>query len=339
MAQKDKARQRKIKIIVSVSVFSAFVIALIITNIFIPVIYFTAYVHFKKDINPLGQMRVRYIDVGYGDCTLVELPDGKTMLIDGGTGTYDNVYKLLDILNASSINTIDYLICTSVKSEHCGALAEILKYKSVGTAYIPHVTNVHITDGYSAFYNRLIKSGTNAEIAESGKGVYSAEYGYFFGIMSPQVSTHYDSEYNVMNSLPTAENINNASAVVWLEYAGKAFMFLSDAGAQIQKGIADALRLEENKILIGGESLGLSRCLVIKAANHCASGYTQSYLYDLIQPQAAIISVGKNAQSSPSITEIANLQLYVQNNIYRTDVNGTITVTVNSREYRISKEK
>lgn len=339
MSRKEKARIRKIKIIVAISAFSAFFVALIITNFFIPVIYFTAYVQFKNDKNPIGQMRVRYLDVGYGDCIIVELPDGKTMLIDGGTGTYGNVYKLLDTLNASRIKTIDYLICTSVKSEHCGALAEILKYKSVGTAYVPHVTNVYITDEYASFYKQLLKSGARIETAENGKGINCKEYGYFFGILSPHISTYHDSEYNKMNSEPTAENINNASAVVWLDYAGNGFAFLSDAGLQVQKGIADAFLLENNKIFVGGESLNLSKCLALKASNHCAKGYTQPFLYDLIQPQAAIISVGKNAKSSPSNAEIANLQLYVQDKIYRTDVHGTITVTVNSQEYRISKEK
>lgn len=339
MKRKNKAKIRKIKIIISVSAVSLFIIALIIINIFIPVIYFSAYVHFKKDINTLEQMRVRYIDVGYGDCTLVELPDGKTILIDGGTGTYGNVYNLLDTLNSCGIKTIDYLVCTSVKSEHCGALAEIVKYKSVGTAYIPYVTNVYITDEYAAFYSQLLKSGARIEIAENGKGVYSSKYGYFFGFLSPQVSAYYDSEYNKMNTDPTAENINNASAVLWLEYAGKGFMFLSDAGAQVQRRVADAIRLEDNKIFIDGERLSLSQCAVLKASNHCANGYTQPYLYDLIQPQAAIILVGRNAQASPLNTEIANLQLYVHDKIYRTDVHGTITVTVNSQEYRISKEK
>lgn len=338
-SRKKRELIRRIKVLIFNSICSAFIIALIITNIFIPVIYFTAYVHIKKDINPLGQLRVRYIDVGYGDCTLIELPDGKNMLIDGGTGTYGNVYKLLDTLNSSGINSIDYLICTSVKSEHCGALAEVVKYKPVGTAYVPYVTNVNITDEYAAFYAQLLKSGANVEIAQSGEGVRSADYGYFFSILSPQVTTYYDSEYNVMNAKPTAENINNASAVLWLEYAGKGFIFLSDAGGQVQKRIADALWLENNKIFIGGESLSASKCLALKASNHCANGYTQPYLYDLIQPQAAIISVGKNAQASPSITEISQLQLYVRNEIYRTDVHGTITVTLTSQQYRILKEK
>lgn len=338
MAMKQKRKLKRLIKIIAISAAGVFAVAIIITNFFIPVLYLTAYFHFGTDKNPLGQMRVRYLDVGYGDCALIELPDGKTMLIDGGTGTYGNVYKLLDTLNKSKINTIDYLICTSVKSEHCGSLAEILKYKKVGTAYIPYVTNIYLTDEYAAFYRQLLQSGAHIETAEYGKGKYSSEYGYFFDILSPMAATYPDSEYNVMNTVPTTENIENASIVLWLEYAGRAFMFLSDATAEVQSKIADLLYFEKD-FVVDGVNVNLSDCTVLKTAKHCAANSTKPVLYDLIRPEAAIISVGKNAQSSPSLMEIANLQLYVNDKIYRTDIHGTISVTVDKQEYCISKEK
>lgn len=334
-----KKRNRIIKLIITISLFTVFVVAILITNIFVPVIYLTSYIHFRTDKNPLGQMRVRYLDVGYGDCTLIELPNGKTMLIDGGTGTYGNVYKLLDTLNKSDIDTIDYLICTSVKSEHCGSLAEIIKYKKVDTVYIPYVTNIYLTDEYAAFYEQALKSGVHIEIAECGNGKYDSEYGCFFCILSPTVTAYPESEYNAMNAEPTTENIDNASIILWLEYAGKAFMFLSDARAEVQKKVAELLYFEKDNFFIDGTNVKLSDCTVLKAAKHSAADSTQPVLYDLIRTEAAIISVGTNAQSSPQLTEIANLQLYVNDNIYRTDIHGNITVTVDKQDYCISKEK
>ena len=339
MARMSKIKKRKIKFIVFLSTVTAFIVALIITNFFVPVIYLTAYFHFKKDSNPIGQMRIRYIDVGYGNCTFIELPDGKTMLIDGGTGTYGNIYQLLSVLNKSKIETIDYLVCTSVKSEHCGALKEIVRYKNVGTAFIPYVTNLYITDEYAAFYKQLLKSGAHVEVSEYSKGIYNDEYGYFFGIMSPSATTSPDSEYDAMNTEPTKKNINNASAVLWLEYAGSGFMFLSDVGVEVQQRITQELNSEGSKIVVDGKIFNLSPCIALEVSNHCASGYVEPLLYDFIEPQAAIISVGKNAQACPSNAEIANVQLYTNGNIYRTDVHGTITVTVNANGYKISKEK
>lgn len=340
MKKRKFTRKITVKLIVVASFFVFALSALIVTNIFIPVKYFFAYVHFNKDYPDAGEMRVRYIDVGYGDCTLVELPDGKTMLIDGGTSTYSNVHNLLSVLNKSGIGTIDYLICTSVKGEHCGSLAEIVKYKTVKTAYIPYVENTFITEEYAAFYNNLLDNGvTEIQFAEYGKGVKSGEWGYFFCFLSPAAYTLDGSGYAVMNRLPTSANISGASAVLWLEYAGKGLMFLSDAHASVQSKIADSLYIENKSYSLEGEALTLSACAVLKVANHGGADSTCASLYDLISPQASIISVGQNAHSAPSVTEIANLQLYVCDNFYRTDLHGTVTVRVTQDSYSISKEK
>lgn len=339
MERKKKMYAGKIKIIATTSAVVAVMLALIITNFFIPVIYFTAYVHLITDKNPQGQMRVRYIDVGFGDCSLVELPDGKTLLIDGGTGTYGNVYKLLDTLNKSKIDKIDYLVCSSVKSEHCGALAEIVKYKKIGAAYIPQVLNLNITDEYASFYSALQRSGAKIEIADFGKGVYNSDCDYFFIILSPMAMELSECEYHLMNRMPTEENINNASIVVWLQYAGRGFMFLGDATPSVQSGLANLIKMQNGEFLIGNNKVKFAPCAVIKAPNHCARDYTQPTLYDVILPEAAVISVGRNAKSCPSNIDISNLQLYVGNNLFRTDLHGTITAAVNAETYMISKEK
>lgn len=180
MKNKKRLSKSSIKLIVWLSVAIFIAVLLILINIFIPIKYIGAYVNFNKDLPPQNSMRIRYMDVGYGDCAIVELPDGKTMLIDGGVATYSNVHKILKTLNSSGIDKLDYLICTSVKSEHCGGLSEIIKYKSVDRAYIPYVINKEITDEYKKFYSQLTKSGASAEVAEYGKGIYNREAGYFF---------------------------------------------------------------------------------------------------------------------------------------------------------------
>lgn len=337
---KGKKRKKKgvIKLIVSLLLAVAVTISLIVTNFFVPVRYLGAYINFKKDRIAPSTMRVRFIDVGYGDSTLVEFPDGKTMLIDAGTGTYANIHKLLKILNSSGIDKLDYLVCTSVKSEHCGGLDEIVKYKPVGTAFIPYVENRNITDEYAAFYSSLSANGVVTEIVEYGKGVYNTEYGYRFFFLSPTTHALPDSEYNQMNVSPTSENIDAASVVMWLEYSGNGFLFLSDSSASVQDKVARTMIAENNKYVFDGLQFTLSKCVFATVANHCGANFLHADLFGVFQPESAIVSVGKNAAGCPSLTEIAAIQQYVGERLYRTDLSGTVTVTVANGQYSVGKE-
>lgn len=326
-----------IKFIIVFAVIAVLIVSVIIVNVFIPVKYIGAYLIFGKDEPSYGTMRVRYLNVGYGDCSLVEFPDGKTMLIDGGTGTYANVHMLLKTLNASGIDKIDYLVCTSVKSEHCGSLAELVKYKTVDTAYIPDVQNKNLTDEYAAFFEILTKKGVKTEIAEYGKGVYS-HAGYNFYFLSPSVNLSGGSEYDDMNAKPVSENVDAASVVLWIDYSGHGFLFLSDATKKVQDKIAQTMKLEGGKYFFDGIEFTYSDCAVVKTANHCAADSVGEILYDLIKPAASIISVGQNAKNSPSAEEIAVLRLFCESGVLRTDESGTITVTISAEKFTIQKE-
>ena len=129
MSKKGNAKRSKGRIaaIASAAVVAVAFAALIITNIFVPVKYLSAYLVARGE-RQQGVLTVTFLDVGYGDCTLCELPDGKVLLIDGGDGAYANTLSILRKLNSRGIDKIDYLFCSSVLGEYCGGLPEILRY-------------------------------------------------------------------------------------------------------------------------------------------------------------------------------------------------------------------
>lgn len=53
---------------------------------------------------------MEYIDIGQGDCSLIRLPDGRNMLIDGGTQATAN--QLTEYLKNLNITDIDILVAT-----------------------------------------------------------------------------------------------------------------------------------------------------------------------------------------------------------------------------------
>ena len=104
-----------------------------------------------------GELRIHFLDVGQGDCTLIELPDGKVVLIDGGDGRESTEMSVMRYLNALDIDTIDHLILTHADADHCGSLAKIVEHKKILNAYLPTTETQYTCAEYKAFYNELLE--------------------------------------------------------------------------------------------------------------------------------------------------------------------------------------
>lgn len=295
-----------VAIIIS-AIAAAIIIALVTVNAFIPVRYLSAYTVTANKNTP-GQLKVTYIDVGFGDSALIELPDGKTALIDGGDGSYPNQLKLLKTLNEHGVDYIDYLVCSSVKKEHCGGLAELIKLKGVGKAFIPYCKNQRITDEYHAFITALEDKNIPSEIANVSQGFDGEDY--FFTFLSPSNYQNPNSEYTGLNTNPDKVNTDNASAVCWLESYGKSFAFCSDVreGA-LSRVIADyklQKQLGNPFCPYNGNAVELESCNVSTVAAHGGEKNACAEWFSLLKPEYAVVSVGLNYGGYPSAISLSN---------------------------------
>ena len=87
-----------------------------------------------------GDARVHFLSVGQGDCSVIELPDGKTMVIDGGDGAEGHTRYILRYLYALGVEKPDYLVATHTDGDHTGGLAKIVSVKGAGEIFMPYVT-------------------------------------------------------------------------------------------------------------------------------------------------------------------------------------------------------
>lgn len=326
-------------IIIGVVFVCAF-LALIITNLFFPVKYFLAYLKLGQPIKE-SELRVTFMDVGHGDCTLIELPDGKVAMIDSGDGAYQNVNAILTTLNGYGVDNIDYLICTSVKEEHCGGFAELMKYKTVSKAYIPYCKNQRISDGYNSLVKAIQKADIEYSYSCKGDGFSSDEHGYFLTFLSPTTHLNDEGAYGDFNAEPTPTNTDNASAVIWFEYENNAFVFSSDARKDVFEKIIESYDLSissgQDFGSFNGYSVELNKCEYVTVAGHGAEESACTGWYGLLNPNTAIVSVGKNYAGCPSATVMTTVSNYA--NTYYTKYNGNVTVTYKDGESVLSKEK
>lgn len=335
--KRKKLTKGKLAAIISAAAVLVIFVSLLVTNIFIPVKYLTAYMVVAED-REKGVLTVTYADVGYGDAILIELPDGKVALIDGGDGSYGNTLSLLRLLNSRGADRIDYLICSSVRAEHCGGLAEIIKYKTVGAVYAPFVNNTYITEEYRNFYSEATKKGVNMLVSQYGEGIYSNEYGYFLTFLSPGLSENPEGFYAALNQSATEKNILNASAVIWLSYAGTDFVFTSSAGREALQTIlndyAMMTAVGDKYAPIGGYSVNLGDCDVVQVAGHGSSLCTCAEWYEILSPSAAVLSVGSNYSDCPSAQALSDVCRQVKEPLITQD-RGNITIRVTNDGYSV----
>lgn len=322
-----KLSKAKLWAIISSVIVSLFALAILIINIFIPVKYLASYFVAGNREN-VDNMRVSFIDVGFGDCIIIELPDGKNMLIDAGNGRYSNNLKVLKELNRREIDNIDYLVCSSVNGEHCGGLAEVLKFKDVKTVFMPYCKNKYITDEFRALVEQTEIRGIEVLYSEYKSGI--AGDGYFFTFLSPSVKELDGGEYSDLNANPSKSTRNNSSAVIWLEYADTAFLFTSDVETDVLNSIVTS-----SQIAAQDYPVKLEKCKIVQVANHGEDISACAMFYDYISPEAAIISVGENGKSCPSVSVMSDIINCVDKNIYRTDELGNIDIVVTSSGYTI----
>jgi competence protein ComEC len=80
-----------------------------------------------------------FIDVGWGNATLIVSQKGQNILID--TGDREAVGNVIDVLQRAGVKQIDYLVITHYHSDHNGGLAEIASGFPIQTI-VDHGANV-----------------------------------------------------------------------------------------------------------------------------------------------------------------------------------------------------
>ncbi|MBQ8343234.1 MAG: MBL fold metallo-hydrolase [Clostridia bacterium] len=327
-AEKEKTeRKRKILKRILLGVLLLCIVGLAIFSAIVPPVTWKYYVNLPKiSRRGEGELRIHFIDVGQGDSTLIELPDGKIMLIDGGNSAKPTKKKVLRYLNALKIDTIDYLVVTHADVDHCGSLNEVVKYKGVRNAFLPFC---EIEDGseYARLYDTLMKSNCSWAYGSSKvQNLTSANEKYPYSAAFLYPHSDYVNEGLESGEFPSDNMDNYYSSVVYLEYMGIRTLFTGDIPKEIE---AEIKKTDESGLYanIGASLRGLD---VLKVSHHGSKDANSKEFLDYTAPKTAVISCGaNNTCGNPSETVLARLN-NVGAQVYRTDVHGNIMITIPS---------
>lgn len=256
---------------------------------------------YKIDFN----LKIYFVDVGQGDCTLIITPYGKRILIDGGEGNsdkYDYGEKVVfPYLLDREIKRIDYMIVSHADSDHIGGLIYVLENMKVENIFI----GVQLKT--SNQLKKLIQVANNKKIKITILEKDDIKY--------IDKSVKLEVLWPDKNNLISENTLNNNSLVFKLKYNNFSILFTGDIE-----------EIAEKKLV-----LSELKSTIIKIAHHGSKTSSTEEFINCVNPRIALIGVGKkNNFGHPSDEVIERLEKR-NIKIYRTDQMGEISIIINRK--------
>jgi competence protein ComEC len=258
-------------------------------------------------------LRLTFIDVGHGDSILVEFPEGKRMLIDGG-GLYEDRFDIgknviAPFLWEKKIHKIDTLVLTHPDPDHLKGLIFIASHFSIGqfwdngsqTESEPYLQLKKIL-GEKKIKTHVLNEETPPQII----------HGVEISVLNPP---KLDTTQRKARNL---SDLNNSSLVLKLRFRNISVLLTGDIGKEA-----------EERMLRKGYSLQAD---ILKIPHHGSSSSSSPIFLEKAKPKYAILSVGERNIGKLPRPEVLKRYLELGTHLFRTDRQGAITV-VTDGEY------
>jgi len=258
-------------------------------------------------------LRATFLDVGQGDATLLEFPDGQVALIDGGAA-----YERWDMgrmvvgpyLWEQGIRTIDHLIATHPQLDHVGGLAWVIKHFHVRHYWTNGVQRA------KPFYRRLHQAAReedlNAQIAWAGQDLLQGKTCRMHSLNPPSSPT---GASQPLHGLKSGEQLNNLSVVLSVSCGPHSILLPADAEVEALERMT--------------HDPAVQAATLVKIPHHGAKSSFSAGWINQLTAQVAVVSAGQRNRYGHPIPTV--LKEYEKNGIevYRTDRDGAILISQN----------
>ena len=319
------------------------------------------------DAKDKGALNVHFLDVGQGDACIVELPDDKKMLIDCADGKTEHTNAVLDYIDdniktedGKAIEKFDYVILTHSDSDHCGSMADVLEKYPAENFYRPNVAanyvdkktkEAYVDPSLDDMIPGYVTKDTLAYKKAIEAGCKNADNVYINSVDLDPIEGDVDGDGEADYSLsfygpksPSYKDWNNYSPIMILEFEDKRFALTGDCEkegeAEFVEEVAAAKgkTVEEDKFAVFTETFTVD---VIKAGHHGSRTSTSSAFIEAVTTKENIenvlmvISCGfGNSYKHPHTEKLEQFRAdgIKDENVLRTDTNGTIVLSVHVDE-------
>lgn len=235
-------------------------------------------------------MRVHFLNVGQGDSVLIETPNDKYMLIDGGDKGSGK--EIVAYLHEQGIQKLDYVVATHPDADHIGGLIDVIK-------------SVEITNWLDSG-----KEHTSQTYLEMLTLIDDKDINFDVPAANDEILLDDNINIEVLYADEAASDNNDASLVLKVVYGDSSFLLTGDAGVAIEK-------------VLMTEDIDVD---VLKAGHHGSNTSSSEAFIKKVSPEITILSYGQNNKYGHPHKEVTDILTEQDSLIYATAQSGTIVV-------------
>ena len=248
-------------------------------------------------------LTVHYIDVGQADAILLET-EGKFMLIDGGNK--DDSQLVVSYLEQQGVSELEAVVCTHPHEDHVGGLPAVLAVYPTKAVYAP--TKTYSSKIFDSFLYYVDQQGLDVTIPSPG-----------------QLLTFGDMIMTFVGPVQSYAETNDTSIVISAFFDDVRFIFTGDMEVAAENDMLD----------YWGEQMDWDST-VLKVGHHGSSTSSSYRFIREIDPEYAIVSVGKDNSYGHPHKEVISRYADAGIPMLRTDELGHIVVTADGSDVQIT---
>jgi competence protein ComEC len=274
---------------------------------------------------PDGRLRVDFLDVGQGDSALLTMPDGSTLLVDGGgrpvyrpraddedaedferdtRGVGEAVVS--EYLWHRGLSRVDYVLATHADADHIDGLSAVLRSFKVEGALVARAPSGDAE--FLRFADTARGSGVPVYLVGRGDRLR-------FGAVTLEVLWPPAAE-----GAADAPSANNDSIVLRLRLGRRTILLTGDAEADAERALVS-----------DGDDLA---CDVLKVAHHGSRTSSTQTFVDAARPALAVVSVGQDSSYGHPHAEVLRRLRDSGALVLTTGERGTITVSTDGEDLK-----
>ena len=293
----------------------------------------------------MAELRAIFADVGQGDCTLIQLPDGRFMLVDifRSQDSGIDVFKLLDDKlpeGPSGKRKLDFLVVTHAHDDHITGIGDLYERYDVEWLWVPqYETKKKLATNFDA-YKKIVEKhpkrklkrpqGSRSPLNEKDSD-YDLGKGVTVRAFSPPGYINIDEK---LSEKDARKVVHEHCLVLHLTYKSRSILLTGDSDLACWKRIEGYYPDEVEASVFAAN--------VLHASHHGSRTFVKNdkddkpwlQALEAIDPGWIVVSVGDDNDHDhphPDMMKIYRNQVDAKKDVLQTNQSGTIEAVIDGK--------